>query len=104
SALLSRSRVFTLKGLTEDQVVTILRRALTDNERGLGRSGITIDDDALQQIAIFANGDARTALNVLELAAQGVGKANATEGVIQSRITLPIVEEVMQHRALLYDK
>ena len=113
SALLSRSRVFTLNGLSEEQVMTILRRTLTDNERGLGRSGITIDDDALQQIAIFANGDARTALNVLELAAQGVSKANTgkatetektAETASQPRITLPIVEEVMQHRALLYDK
>src|SRR5947209_14355897 len=71
SALLSRSRVFTLKSLTEEQIITLLERALVDKERGLGQTGITIDEDALQQIAIFANGDARIALNVLELAAQG---------------------------------
>src|SRR5712692_559450 len=71
AALLSRCRVFTLKGLTEEHILTILRRALTDKERGLGQLEITVDEDALQQIAIFANGDARTALNVLELAAQG---------------------------------
>src|SRR5438093_4036644 len=72
SALLSRCRVFTLHALNEEQILTILRRALSDKERGLGQLDITIDEDALQQIAIFANGDARTALNVLELAAQGV--------------------------------
>src|SRR5205085_9953921 len=53
AALLSRCRVFTLKGLNEEQILTILRRALDDKERGLGQSGITIDEDALQQIAIF---------------------------------------------------
>ena len=104
SALLSRTRVFTLKSLSEEQIMSILRPTLTDNERGLGRSGITIDEDALQQIAIFANGDARTALNVLELAAQGVEKSSTTDTTRQPRITVSIVEEVMQHRALLYDK
>src|SRR5579859_6111802 len=49
AALLSRSRVFTLKSLTEEQIITLLRRALVDEERGLGHSGITIDEDALQQ-------------------------------------------------------
>src|SRR5712671_7655268 len=67
AALLSRCRVFTLKALTEEQIITILQRALHDKERGLGQLPIYIDDDALQQIAVFANGDARTALNVLEL-------------------------------------
>src|SRR6266571_2977345 len=102
AALLSRTRVFTLKSLTEEQILTILRRALTDKECGLGQFGITVDEDALQQIAIFANGDARTALNVLELAAHGIGEAKREE--VPSHITLSIVEEAMQHRALLYDK
>lgn len=102
SALLSRSRVFTLKSLTEEQIITIIERALTDKERGLGQTGITIDEEALQQVAIFANGDARTALNVLELAAhsmEGTAKADGS-----AHITVPLIEEVMQHRALLYDK
>jgi putative ATPase len=103
SALLSRSRTFVLKGLTEEQIAIILRRALEDKERGLGRFAITIDEDALQQIAIFANGDARIALNVLELAAQAGGDASSKEHV-PIHITLTIVEDVMQHRALLYDK
>src|SRR6266480_3435620 len=76
SALLSRSRTFVLKGLTEEQILTILRRALADKECGLGQLSITIDEEALQQIAIFANGDARIALNVLELAAQAGGEAS----------------------------
>jgi putative ATPase len=102
SALLSRSRVFTLKSLTEEQIITLLERALADKERGLGQTGITIDEEALQQVAIFANGDARTALNVLELAVhsmEGTAKADRS-----AHITVPLIEEVMQHRALLYDK
>ena len=102
SALLSRSRVFTLKGLTEENLLTILHNALTDEQRGLGKLALTADEDALQAIAAFANGDARTALNVLELVAQGSLATNNSETA--SQITLPIVEEVMQHRALLYDK
>lgn len=104
SALLSRSRVFTLKALTEEHIVTLLRRALANKERGLGNMHLTVDEDALQQMALFANGDARTALNVLELAAQGSGSGTMQAGEAARHITLPLVEEVMQHRALLYDK
>ncbi|HEY6284473.1 MAG TPA: replication-associated recombination protein A [Ktedonobacteraceae bacterium] len=102
SALLSRSRTFVLKGLTEEQIVIILGRALENKERGLGRLHITIDEEALRQIAIFANGDARTALNVLELAAQAGGEISKEN--VPIHITLSTVEDVMQHRALLYDK
>jgi putative ATPase len=110
SALLSRCRVFTLRGLSEEHILTILRRALADKERGMGQLSITIDEDALQQTAIFASGDARTALNVLELAASGTiapaGNKNVEARPIApvTHITLPTIEEVMQHRALLYDK
>lgn len=103
AALLSRCRVFTLKGLTEEQVQSILRRALTDEKRGLGTMQLAIADDALEAIAVFANGDARTALNVLELAAQGSLQSEQGEAG-QRTMTLSLVEEVMQHRALLYDK
>ncbi len=102
AALLSRCRVFTLKGLSEEQVQDILRRALTDEKRGLGTMHLSIDDDALAAIAVFANGDARTALNVLELAAQGSMGGNTHDAT--NTIPLTVVEEVMQHRALLYDK
>lgn len=108
AALLSRSRVFVLKALSEVQISTLLQRALHDKERGLGQLPVRIDEDALQQIAIFANGDARTALNVLELAAQG-SRATPQEPAASTPqapiyITLATIEDVMQHRALLYDK
>ncbi|WP_069805934.1 replication-associated recombination protein A [Thermogemmatispora onikobensis] len=97
AALLSRCRVFTLNPLSDEAILQLLRRALQDEERGLGRSHLESDDEALRQIARFANGDARTALNVLELAAAGAG---ATKG----RITVETVSEAQQRRALLYDK
>ncbi len=102
SALLSRSRVFKLVALSEAQILAILQRALQDKERGLGQFSIEIDEDALQQIALFANGDARTALNVLELAVQGSRDARDINQPM--RIGLAEVEDIMQHRALLYDK
>jgi putative ATPase len=104
AALLSRCRVFTLKGLSEEQILTILKRALEDKERGLGQFDVTVDEDAWQQIAVFANGDARTALNVLELAVQGGGREADTKDRSPIHITMATVEDVMQHRALLYDK
>ncbi len=103
AALLSRSRVFTLKGLTEEDLLTILQRALSDSEHGLGSLRLTIDEDALRAMAVFAGGDARIALNVLELVAQGSrGQATSEDGTYH--VTLAAVEEVMQRRALLYDK
>ena len=104
AALLSRSRVFTLRALSEEQILRILQNALTDNERGLGKLHITVDENALQQIAIFANGDARTALNVLEIAARSSQSSQNSAGKTEHHITLSTIEEVMQHRALLYDK
>src|SRR5450759_4351747 len=86
SALLSRSRVFVLKALSEAQILDLLHRALHDKERGLGQFSISVDEDAMQQIAIFANGDARAALNVLELAAQ----SNQNMGGL---VTLAVVED-----------
>src|SRR5215831_13390228 len=69
SALLSRCRVYVLEPLTEDQVVVPLRRALEDPERGLGAMKLTATDEALQQIAAYSSGDARSAYNALEVAA-----------------------------------
>ncbi len=100
AALLSRSRVFTLKALSDDDIRVLLQRALNDRERGLGGSGIGITDEALGALTIYANGDARTALNALELAASVI-----TEDEAGARtITLATVEDALQHRALLYDK
>ena len=101
SALLSRSRVFVLKALSEEEIQLILQRALQDKEHGLGKYNISVDENAMQQIAIFASGDARTALNVLELAVQGNSELAGSEMV---HITIQMVEDAMQHRALQYDK
>src|SRR5687768_3660468 len=75
SALLSRSKVYVLKALAPEQVAAILRRALHDPDRGLGQLGVNADDDALLGIARYANGDARVALNMLELAAATASKS-----------------------------
>jgi putative ATPase len=96
SALLSRSKVYVLKPLEPAGLVTILRRALRDVERGLGRMNLAADDDALGAIARYANGDARVALNLLELAAATAASAG--------RIDAPLVADLTQNRALLYDK
>ena len=102
SALLSRTRVFVLHALREEETLMLLQRALHDKERGLGHLPITLDDSALENIARYANGDARTALNVLELAVHASRETQQEHTSIH--ITLPIIENVMQHRALLYDK
>jgi len=102
SALLSRSRVYVLKPLTEDQIVLLLRRALTDGERGLGAMGLSAPDDVLRRIAAYSSGDARSAYNVLEVAA-----ALALENSGQksgATMTLEMVQDALQKRVLLYDK
>jgi putative ATPase len=88
SALLSRTRVFVLKALSDDDIVTILRRAVA-------REGFNIDDEAIRSIATIANGDARTSLNILDLAVQGTPAGQP--------ITRPTIEQASQ-RTLLYDK
>src|SRR5580765_6589901 len=72
AALLSRSRVYHLLPLDTEEILTLLRRAIIDKERGLGDRNIEIADDLLHQIAVFANGDARIGYNVIEALAQGV--------------------------------
>jgi putative ATPase len=98
--LLSRAKVLTLQPLAEEGLVLILRRALDDHERGLGRLAIGADDEALRLIAKLSAGDARAALNTLELAAQMAGRE--PEG--SRRLTLNMAQEAGQRRALLYDK
>ncbi len=99
AALLSRSKVFVLHQLAEPDVMAILERALDDSERGLGGQGLTAAPDALAAIARYANGDARVALNLLELAAGTVTKTS--EG---AHIGLDAVATLVERRALLYDK
>jgi putative ATPase len=97
SALLSRSRVYTLKPLTEEQIVVLLKRALNDKERGLGAMNLKASDEVLAKIASYSSGDARTAYNALEVAASLAGGA-------KSEITDAIVTDALQKRVLLYDK
>src|SRR5437016_9258219 len=68
-ALLSRCRVYILNQLTEEQIVVLLRRALEDSERGLGKMNVRAPEEVLRQIAAYSNGDARSAYNILEVAA-----------------------------------
>ena len=97
-ALLSRCRVYVLNPLSEEQIIELLRRALTNEERGLGSWGVVADDEVLRTIAVYASGDGRTAYNVLEVAASS---ARATE---EKRITPEILKDAMQRKVLLYDK
>jgi putative ATPase len=125
SALLSRCRVYVLKPLTEDQIVLLLRRALADRERGLGDKNLTASDDVLKKIASYTSGDARSAYNVLEVAAglakspllakdarngaptpwaPTTGTPTPREITDESEITDEIVRDALQKRILLYDK
>jgi len=100
SALLSRCRVFTLNALTEEQVGLIIKRALDDEERGLGKLRVDMDEDALGLLIFMSNGDVRVALTALEMAT--FATQPDSNGV--RRITLSVIEDTLQHRALLYDK
>lgn len=100
SALLSRCRVFTLNALTDDDIRTIIERALQDRSVGLAALKVKLTDEAGQLLVTFSNGDARVALNALELAAQTVKPG--PDGLRQ--VGLSDIEEAMQKRALMYDK
>src|SRR5213593_3228061 len=102
SALLSRSRVYVLKPLTEDQIVALLHRALADEQGGLGTMKLEASDEVLQKIASYSSGDARSAYNVLEVAAS-LARSHAGK-VIGAEITDEIVQDALQKRVLLYDK
>jgi putative ATPase len=100
AALLSRSRVVVLKPLGEAELARVLRQALADEERGLGRLKAAVEDDALAFLAGASDGDARTALNVLELA---VGAADPDpEG--RRRVDLAAMKQAFARKALLYDR
>jgi putative ATPase len=106
SPLLSRSRVYVLKPLTEDQIVELLKRALSDEERGLGAMKLQAADDVLRKIAAYSSGDARSAYNVLEVAASvACGPHRKEDGKeIGAEISAQIVTDALQKRVLLYDK
>jgi putative ATPase len=99
-ALVSRSRIFQLRPLEDKDVQTVLEAALADAERGLGSIQVNIEDNALQHLIRIAGGDARNALNALELAVESTPPDD--KGVVQ--VTLQVAQESIQRRAVLYDK
>jgi putative ATPase len=100
SPLLSRSRVYTLNALTDAQIKDIVLRSIKDEERGLGKLNVQVDDDAVDFLINTANGDARSALNALEMAVMSVSPGK--DG--SRKINLKTIEESFQHRALMYDR
>src|ERR1017187_8052087 len=102
SALLSRCRVYVLQPLAEEQIVLLLQRALEDTERGLGEAHLEAEDDVLRKIAAYSSGDARSAYNVLEVAAT-LAAEQQKKGA-RPRITDAIVTDALQKRVLRYDK
>ena len=98
--LMSRSLLFRLEPLGADDLATIVRRALADPERGLGRSGLTLDDDALAHLVERVDGDARHALNALEAAALVVASRDPGGG----RIGLADIEDALQRPRVTYDR
>jgi putative ATPase len=100
SPLLSRARTFRLEPLTENHLRTVVARALEDSERGLGALNVSIDDEALGHLVAIASGDARIALNALELAATATPQNAEGERVVDTEA----IQEALQQRTLLYDK
>ena len=100
-ALLSRCRVFVLQPLTAEHITALVRRALTDNDAGLGRLGVPIDDDALALLAREADGDARRALQALEAGVEFVATAPSAIG---RRLTAAVIADALQRRLPKYDK
>jgi putative ATPase len=99
NALLSRTRVYRLQALTDDDIGGLVDRALADDERGLGSVDIAVESDAREALIALANGDARVALNALELA---VALAPEEDG--KRQVTVPLIEDAVQRKALLYDR
>jgi len=100
SALLSRCRVYTLRALTEENVRSIIKSALSDKENGLGNLKTKVEDKALDHLVMMTNGDARMALNALELSVYTA----APDRSGARKITLEAIEDALQHRSLIYDK
>ena len=99
-ALISRSSVFELKTLTKEDIKTIIIRAVNDKDKGMGSFNAVIDDDALEFLADISGGDARNALNALELGV--LTTTRSEDGIIH--ITLEVAEECIQKRVVNYDK
>ena len=102
SALLSRCRVYVLNPLTEEQIITLLRRALADQERGLGEMQLQASEEALARIAAYSSGDARRAYNAIEVEAGLAVQQNG--GKPGAEISNAVAQDALQKRVLLYDK
>ena len=102
AALLSRARTFVMTALTDDEIKTVLQRALHDSARGLGNLTIKFEPAAENTLAILANGDARSSLNILEMAVATAPASGTSDDPIT--VTQADIENAVQHRALLYDK
>jgi len=106
-ALISRCRVFVLESLPKDDIKVILRRAVDDEKNGLGCTGIALEEEALMHLAEIADGDVRTALNGLEIAASFVEEGRTEKNKTELKrlvITVQDIESALQKKALLYDK
>ena len=99
-ALISRSRIFELKSLSTGDISKLIRRAVTDKEKGMGSYNAAIDDDAVEFLADICDGDARMALNAVELGVMTTDRSE--DGIIH--ITLEVAEQCIQKRAVKYDK
>ena len=99
SALVSRSQIFEFRALSRDHIITLLRRALGDAERGLGTRNATLDDEVFGFIAEVSDGDARRALNALELSV--LTTEPGTDGSVH--VSLAAAEDCIQRKAILYD-
>ena len=100
SALLSRAKVYMLSALSTDEILSLLRRALEDEKRGLGAEHAVIAEELLRQIAVFSNGDARAAYNTLEVAVAAAPRDEQGRAVVSETI----IEDAIQRKMLLYDK
>lgn len=100
AALLSRCRVFRLEKLSDDDIMQLVQRAISDDESGLGQLDVQYDDDALERLVRMSDGDARVALTALEMAVS----VTASNGEGRPTVTLDAIEDAMQRPALLYDR
>jgi putative ATPase len=98
--LLSRTRVYVLQALTDEQIMTLLHRALSDEERGLAGEKVVVDEEVLGRIASFSNGDARAAYNTIE----AVVRSAKPPGTGQRVLSVALLEQTLQRKLLRYDK
>src|SRR6202167_159846 len=104
SPLLSRMKVYVLHALSSEQIVTLLKRALADRERGLGNENIEASDALLERVAIVANGDARAAYNIVEALVRSATPVASGEFAGRRVLTDALLESVLQKKLLPYDK